>query len=75
MGAKFFYNRHDGVSSCVLQLQKHATKWNALSGGLCSIGLVQYRPGNGIDSQILSWEWKVELKYIKPHSCFVAMEN
>jgi len=56
MGAKFFYNRHDGVSSFVLQLQKHAKKWNAVPGGLhaCSIGLVQCRPGNERDSHILS---------------------
>jgi len=56
MGAKFFYNKHDGGSSCVLQLQKHAKKLNALPGGLhvCFIGLVQCRPSNGIDSQILS---------------------
>jgi hypothetical protein len=56
MGAKFLYNRHDGVSSCVLQLQKHAKNWNAVPGGLhvCSIGLVQCRPSNGKDLQILS---------------------
>jgi len=54
MGAKFFYNRHH--EGCVLQLQKHAKKWNALPGGLhvCPVGLVQCRPSNGIDSQILS---------------------
>jgi len=50
-----------------LQLQKHAKKWNAVPDDLhaCYIGLVQCRPSNGIDSQILSWEWKVWIKVHK----------
>jgi hypothetical protein len=42
-------------------------KWNTLPGGLnaWSISLVHWKPSNGIDSQLLSWEWKVWIKLHK----------